>query len=236
MQIPALAQRRFHLHSGRMSTDDAPPSRASGDWESLYTGHAQDYAPPDPLLLAHLSKLPPGRALDVGCGAGGLCVALRELGWRVTGIDISRNAIAAAGQVAQARGVDITFVAADAATWKPADSYELVTCHFGVPPSPDDRQAMYAMMRGALVPGGRVLMKFCEGNVSKMPAFSGYELLTLGELSGAFNGFEIAPPEHERIPAHRHRGHGGAGQRHHASIVDGGEQWTAVLFEARKPL
>jgi SAM-dependent methyltransferase len=165
-----------------------------------------------------------GRVLDVGCGLGGLGVALSERGWQVTGIDIARNAIAAAQHIAEARGAAVTFVAADATTWKPDGRYDLVTCHFGLPSSPSDRQAIYRMVRTALAPGGAVLMKFCEGNVSGLPALSGYDALSVGELSIAFSGFAIATPEYVRIPSHMPRGHRG-----------GDEYWTAVLFEARKP-
>src|ERR1051326_252872 len=51
-----------------------------------------------------------GRLLDVGCGTGRYSVALAELGWTVTGVDISEDML----RRARERGVDA--VRADAAT------------------------------------------------------------------------------------------------------------------------
>jgi SAM-dependent methyltransferase len=215
--------------------NDARSTDARPSWGSLYSGDARDYVPPDPHMMERVSRLAPARALDVGCGAGGLCVALSELGWQVTGIDIAHQAIAAARRVAQARRVDATFVTADATMWQPPQQYDLVTCHFGVPPSPSDRQAIYAMMRRALASGGIVLMKFCEGNVSGIPALAGYDSLSVREVSTALDGFEIATPEYVLIRAHTRGAHNNAERREVSCVDDGGEYWTAVLFEGRKP-
>ncbi len=52
--------------------------------------------------LGPLRALPPGRALDVGCGRGDLASVLVDRGWRVTGVEPSPDACA----VAASRGVD----------------------------------------------------------------------------------------------------------------------------------
>jgi len=65
---------------------------------------AGDYEEPDADLLEVVSDLELGEALDVGCGAGGLCVELNRRGWVVTGIDITNKAITAARRVAEERG------------------------------------------------------------------------------------------------------------------------------------
>jgi SAM-dependent methyltransferase len=52
--------------------------------------------------LAVLRERPPGRAVDVGCGRGDLGAALIERGWRVTGVEPSREAC----EVASGRGID----------------------------------------------------------------------------------------------------------------------------------
>jgi 2-polyprenyl-3-methyl-5-hydroxy-6-metoxy-1,4-benzoquinol methylase len=50
-------------------------------------------------LLAYRSlpvDLTPGRLLDIGCGAGDYLRDMQELGWEVTGIDVSPKAVAKA--------------------------------------------------------------------------------------------------------------------------------------------
>src|SRR6266542_430004 len=44
-----------------------------------------------------------GRLLDVGCGTGGHTTAFVDLGWTVTGVDISEDQL----RLARARGVDV---------------------------------------------------------------------------------------------------------------------------------
>ena len=57
--------------------------------------------------------LPPGRALDVGCGTGRDAVYLAKRGWQVTAVDIVDTAIARARQRAADEGVEVQWVAGD---------------------------------------------------------------------------------------------------------------------------
>ena len=45
-----------------------------------------------PICFTAWKALEPGSALDIGCGAGGHIVALAQLGWKVTGINIAEKA------------------------------------------------------------------------------------------------------------------------------------------------
>jgi SAM-dependent methyltransferase len=57
--------------------------------------------------------LPPGRALDVGCGTGRDAVYLAKHGWQVTAVDFAHAAIAKAKQRAAGYGVQVRWVAGD---------------------------------------------------------------------------------------------------------------------------
>ena len=55
---------------------------------------------PNRFLVAEVADLPPGRALDVACGAGRNAVWLAERGWTVTGVDFSDVALENARRLA----------------------------------------------------------------------------------------------------------------------------------------
>ncbi|MGW7538882.1 class I SAM-dependent methyltransferase [Amycolatopsis sp. NPDC054798] len=57
--------------------------------------------------------LPPGRALDLGCGTGRNSVYLSRLGWDVTGVDLVAEAITLARRRARTAGVAAEFVHGD---------------------------------------------------------------------------------------------------------------------------
>ncbi len=64
-----------------------------------------DQSEPPPEVVALTAVLPPGRALDLGCGYGRTTIYLAQHGWQVDGIDFIPQAIAAARQRAEAAGV-----------------------------------------------------------------------------------------------------------------------------------
>ena len=195
------------------------------DWNGMYTGQASDYEKADPLMIQTIDTLPPGRALDIGCGAGGMLVALAERGWTVTGIDIATKGIAAARQALASRGMEATLEIADATTWRPTHAYDLVTSSFALPGTPAERARVFAMAKQALEPGGIVLFKDFDSTMTKSAHFAAYKLMTINELTAAFAGFEILRAEVVPTPPHDHDGSG----------AHTGERWTAALLYARKP-
>ena len=65
-------------------------------WEVHWTldspGQEQRQLPVNPYLPAETMRLPPGAALDAGCGSGAEALWLAEHGWLVTAADISATA------------------------------------------------------------------------------------------------------------------------------------------------
>ena len=62
-------------------------------WDERYRSEGAKHSPPTPLLKDTAQRLPPGRALDLACGAGRNAVWLAEHGWQVTAVDGSPSAI-----------------------------------------------------------------------------------------------------------------------------------------------
>jgi SAM-dependent methyltransferase len=89
--------------------------------------------PPNAHLLAAADGLPPGLALDAGCGHGAETLWLAAHGWRVTAVDFAATALDHARSSAEAVGADVAervdWVQGDLATWTPTPRrYDLVTC------------------------------------------------------------------------------------------------------------
>lgn len=194
------------------------------DWNDIYTGEEADFMPPDPLILELTRELEPGHALDVGCGAGGLLTALAERGWAVHGVDLAPKAVAAARKVLARRGHEAELVAADATRWQPPRRYELVTNSFALPLRRAEQRAVYRTIRAAVAPGGTVIIKDFDAQMSRVPAFAGIDMVELDELREAFEGFEILRAEIVATPVHDH---GQAAQADQA--------WSAALLVARRP-
>jgi 2-polyprenyl-3-methyl-5-hydroxy-6-metoxy-1,4-benzoquinol methylase len=104
-------------------------------WERTLREHSHKVAarPPNAHLIAELASLPPGRALDAGCGHGAETLWLAAQGWEVTAVDFSASALEHARSTAEALGSDIaariSWVEGDLALWTPArDHFDLVVC------------------------------------------------------------------------------------------------------------
>jgi 2-polyprenyl-3-methyl-5-hydroxy-6-metoxy-1,4-benzoquinol methylase len=112
---------------------------------------------PNRFLVAEVSDLPPGRALDVACGAGRNAVWLAERGWTVTGVDFSDVALENARALAEERGVEVEWVDGDLRDWQPAGAYDLVALlYLHVPP--EERRAVLSRAGRAVAPGGTLLV------------------------------------------------------------------------------
>jgi len=129
-----------------------------GDWNRKH-GEAGPLfgVEPNRFLVAEVSDLPPGRALDVACGAGRNAVWLAERGWRVTGVDFSDVALENARALAEERGVDVEWVESDLRDWQPPGEYDLVALLYLHVPA-DERHAVLVRTAASLAPGGVLLV------------------------------------------------------------------------------
>jgi SAM-dependent methyltransferase len=81
------------------------------EWFDSRVDHYAEEAPSGPThaeaeLLTRLPG-PPARVIDVGCGAGRVAFALVELGYQVTGVDVSHRLLVAARASAVSRGLNV---------------------------------------------------------------------------------------------------------------------------------
>ncbi|MEV0838682.1 class I SAM-dependent methyltransferase [Actinocatenispora sera] len=125
-------------------------------WDGRYRERGQLWSGrPNGVLVEEASALPPGRALDVGCGEGADARWLAQRGWQVTAIDVSQVALdrAAAGT----DGSAVTFTRLDLAGTAPPGSYQLVSAQYFPLPRQADHAALHRLL-AAVAPGGTLLV------------------------------------------------------------------------------
>ena len=126
-------------------------------WEDLYGGRAQVWSGKVNAPLAdRVADVPPGRALDLGCGEGGDALWLAERGWRVTAVDISTTALQRARAEAQRRELAVDWQEADLAGGLPPGPYNLVSAMFFQSPVDLPRLDVLRAAAADLRPGGHL--------------------------------------------------------------------------------
>lgn len=150
-----------HGHEHELGEDASADMFEPESWEERYSGEQTIWSGnPNAQLVAEVSGLTPGTALDVGCGEGGDVIWLARQGWRVTGADFSANALGRAARHADEAGV------ADRTDWWQVDartfaadgrSYDLVTTHFLQPPD-GGMVEVTRRLSEAVAPGGHLLV------------------------------------------------------------------------------
>ena len=140
--------------------DDSRPDHET-TWEEHYAAKPQVWSG---RVNAQLARLAPllggGRALALGCGAGGDAIWLAEQGWIVVGVDVSHTALARARAAAADRGVagHIEFVQHELTSGFPEGSFDLVSACFLHSTIAMDRSAILRRAAAAVAPGGSLLI------------------------------------------------------------------------------
>lgn len=122
-------------------------------WDDRYRSREQLFSgDPNGVLVTEVTGLPPGRALDVGCGEGADALWLARHGWQVTATDISTTALQRAA-AADTEG-HVAWTHADLTTAPPeAGAFDLVCAQY----FPLRYQPNHTAPRGlcdAVAPGG----------------------------------------------------------------------------------
>lgn len=139
--------------------DDALLAQPKKFWENRYSSEDKIWSGnPNATLVDAVGGLPPGRAVDLGCGEGADVLWLAEQGWHATGIDISDTAVRRAQDAALAAGLQdhATFLAEDLSQWNPEEEFDLVTGSFLQSPVELDRIAILRKASELVAPGGRM--------------------------------------------------------------------------------
>ena len=136
-------------------------------WQQLWSKTLREQAdkiasrPPNAHLNAEVAQLPPGRALDAGCGHGADTLWLAAHGWQVTAVDFSAAALAHGRSMAEAAGASIaeriSWLESDLTTWAPEpEHYDLVVCMYvHVHGSVEER---VRRMASGVAPGGTLFL------------------------------------------------------------------------------
>lgn len=165
--------------------------RVGKSWAAEWQRTDRSFTPLTAELLRRIEAIDFSAALDIGCGAGELAIAVArsKSASQVLGVDISPDLIEVARDRSSGVG-NIRFELADAAGWKPAPDFapDLLFSRHGVMFFSDPVSA-FANLRHHAAPGARLLFS-CFRSIQENPFFA-----AIGELlEGA------APPPEPAAP------------------------------------
>lgn len=137
-------------------------------------------------LVEGPNALPPGRAIDLGCGTGTNCKYMLEHGWDVTGVDYVARAIAAAKRKAPEAKLlfgDVTRLA-EIGIAGPFDLMLDLGCFHSIP---EDRRDAYTREAAGIARAGGTLLMFAFGEKGR-----GTPVATESEIRARFsNDFDV---------------------------------------------
>lgn len=126
-------------------------------------------------IEAALGLPPAARILDVPCGSGRHSIALAGRGHRVTGVDLSAEAIDHARRAAEQAGLPVEFVLADMREIPADRSFDAAAClgnSFGYLELAGTREFVASLAR-AIRPGGGLIVDFGATAESILPTYTG---------------------------------------------------------------
>lgn len=145
---------------------------------------------PDPHLVAQLSDVTPGRALDVGCSDGADARWLARHGWQVEGLDASAASLERAARRVHETAPELE----PAITWRHADvvddppeteGYDLVACQVGDVPAGRLSRVVHGLASAVRRTGTLLVVGHAEPGVS---AASPATVPTADEVAALLDG------------------------------------------------
>jgi trans-aconitate methyltransferase len=187
------------LAAGMPSSELTAPS---SEWTP--TGLPEPAADPvDETLIDLAAEMPPGKALDLGCGSGQNAVWLAQRGWVVTAVDSSPDAIEETRAAAARAGVSVVGIVADATAWRPTSRYDLVLSTFALPPRGMGRSRLLEMAAASVAPGGAIIVRELDAALAREGRMPEKYLVSREELERHLDGFRIQR-SHTRLTRRPH--------------------------------
>lgn len=162
-------------------------------WDAKFAAGEAQLSDPDPLLVEACAGLAPGRALDLGGGAGRHAIWLAQHRWHVVLADVSDEGLALAAQRASEAGVTLTLrreSAAETVAWAQQPGlprFDLVCVFLFLV------RDQFPALPVLLAPGGLLVHKtYTSDHVRFTQGHSLQYALDPGELACAFPGLETA--------------------------------------------
>ena len=106
----------------------------------------------------------PGKALDIGCGAGTDSLYIAREGWVVTSLDFMPAALEMTCARAESAGLELATIEADITEWEPTDKFDLVLDHGLLHNMNPDRYPLYRerVMRAVADDGEFVILHWLK--------------------------------------------------------------------------
>lgn len=144
---------------------------------------------PSALVAQSVIGIPAGTALDAGMGQGRNAVYLAARGWKVTGFDLSGQAVKSAQANAARAGVRLDVLKASYADFDFGTArWDLIVLIFAWAPMEDE--AFVARLRTSLKPHGRIVFEhFIDSPAAPRPP--AMHALAPGRLREALAGFRL---------------------------------------------